>query len=145
MQGEVYRVHHGRGRSHGPDPGLPRAPPDEFLDPITAAVMSDPVVLPSSRVTVDRSTAERLLLELKGKLGDALPGVPGAGAPAERSDANDVLNALLALGYSDKEAMFAVKQVPPGTAVGDGIRLARGLEALYRRLWQRVVSPPAMV
>ena len=66
------------------------------------------------------------MLELKGKLGDALPGAPGAGAgaPAGRSDANDVLNALLALGYSDKEAMFAVKQVPPGTAVGDGIRVA---------------------
>ena len=73
---------------------------------------------------IGKKTAERLLLELKGKLGDALPGVPGAGAPAERSDANDVLNALLALGYSDKEAMFAVKQVPPGTAVGDGIRMA---------------------
>ncbi len=73
---------------------------------------------------IGKKTAERLLLELKGKLGDALPGVPGADAPAERSDANDVLNALLALGYSDKEAMFAVKQVPPGTAVGDGIRMA---------------------
>jgi holliday junction DNA helicase RuvA len=73
---------------------------------------------------IGKKTAERLLLELKGKLGDALPGVPGGGAPAERSDANDVLNALLALGYSDKEAVFACKQVPPGTAVGDGIRLA---------------------
>jgi Holliday junction DNA helicase RuvA len=75
---------------------------------------------------IGKKTAERLLLELKGKLGDALPGAPGAGAgaPAGRSDANDVLNALLALGYSDKEAMFAVKQVPPGTSVGDGIRVA---------------------
>ena len=75
---------------------------------------------------IGKKTAERLLLELKGKLGDALPGTPGAGAgaPAGRSDANDVLNALLALGYSDKEAVFAVKQVPPGTAVGDGIRVA---------------------
>jgi Holliday junction DNA helicase RuvA len=73
---------------------------------------------------IGKKTAERLLLELKGRLGDALPGAPGGATPAERSDANDVLNALLALGYSDKEAMFAVKQVPPGTAVGEGIRLA---------------------
>ena len=82
----------------------------------------------SARLTrvpgIGKKTAERLLLELKGKLGDALPGVPGAGASAERSDANDVLNALLALGYSDKEAVFACKQVPPGTAVGEGIRMA---------------------
>ena len=86
------------------------------------------VLQESARLTrvpgIGKKTAERLLLELKGKLGDALPGVPGAGVPAERSDANDVLNALLALGYSDKEAMFAVKQVPPGTAVGEGIRAA---------------------
>jgi len=73
---------------------------------------------------IGKKTAERLLLELKGKLGDALPGVPGAGTPAGRSDANDVLNALLALGYNDKEAIFACRQVPPGTAVGEGIRMA---------------------
>ena len=73
---------------------------------------------------IGKKTAERLLLELKGKLGDALPGAAGAPPTAARSDANDVLNALLALGYSDKEAMFAVKQVPAGTAVSDGIRMA---------------------
>ena len=43
--------------------GPPRAdPPDAFLDPITAALMADPVILPSSRKTVDRATLERLLL-----------------------------------------------------------------------------------
>ncbi len=31
------------------------------------------------------------------------------------------------------------------SALCDGVRLARGFEALYRRLWQQVVSPPAMV
>ncbi len=82
----------------------------------------------SARLTrvpgIGKKTAERLLLELRGKLGDALPGVPGGGVPTERSEAGDVLNALLALGYSEKEAMFAVKQVPPGTTVGEGIRAA---------------------
>ncbi|MBC7779068.1 MAG: Holliday junction branch migration protein RuvA [Proteobacteria bacterium] len=73
---------------------------------------------------IGKKTAERLLLELKGKLGDALPGAGVGGAPAERPGANDVLNALLALGYSDKEAVYAVKQVPEGTAVSDGIRMA---------------------
>jgi Holliday junction DNA helicase RuvA len=82
----------------------------------------------SARLTrvpgIGKKTAERLLLELRGKLGDALPGVPGGGVPSERSEAGDVLNALLALGYSEKEAIFAVRQVPPGTAVGEGIRAA---------------------
>ncbi|XP_064231531.1 ubiquitin conjugation factor E4 A isoform X1 [Aotus nancymaae] len=35
---------------------------DEFLDPIMSTLMCDPVVLPSSRVTVDRSTIARHLL-----------------------------------------------------------------------------------
>ncbi|KAM4646272.1 ubiquitin conjugation factor E4 A isoform 3-T3 [Amazona ochrocephala] len=35
---------------------------DEFLDPIMSTLMSDPVILPSSRVTVDRSTIARHLL-----------------------------------------------------------------------------------
>eukprot|EP00967_Tisochrysis_lutea_P022930 scaffold26175_cov17-Tisochrysis_lutea.AAC.1 len=37
-------------------------PPDEFVDPITASIMSDPVTLPDSQVTLDRSTVERHLL-----------------------------------------------------------------------------------
>ncbi len=70
---------------------------------------------------IGKKTAERLLLELKGKLGAPLE---GAGTAA-RSDASaDVLRALLALGYSEKEATLAVKQVPPGTGVSDGIRIA---------------------
>jgi len=69
---------------------------------------------------IGKKTAERLLLELKGKLGADL-GVAGAVATDATSD---ILNALLALGYSDKEAMLALKQVPAGTGVSDGIKLA---------------------
>lgn len=70
---------------------------------------------------IGKKTAERLLLELKGKLGADL----GAAGGAIHSDAtSDILNALLALGYSDKEAMLAMKQVPVGTGVSDGIKLA---------------------
>lgn len=70
---------------------------------------------------IGKKTAERLLLELKGKLGADI----GAGGAAAVGDASsDVLNALLALGYSDKEAMLAMKQVPAGSTVSDGIKLA---------------------
>ncbi len=75
---------------------------------------------------IGKKTAERLLLELKGKVGADLGNVPGAVADTS----NDVLNALLALGYSDKEAMLAIKQVPAGSSVSDGIRHA--LKALSK-------------
>ncbi|AJP56316.1 Holliday junction DNA helicase RuvA [Pandoraea vervacti] len=71
---------------------------------------------------IGKKTAERLLLELKGKLGAQLGTVAGAAAPHDHK--SDVVNALLALGYSDKEALAAVKTVPEGTTVSDGIKHA---------------------
>ncbi len=76
---------------------------------------------------IGKKTAERLLLELKGKLGADIGAVAG-GAGAESS--NDILSALLALGYSEKEALPAIKQVPAGSTVSDGIRHA--LKALSK-------------
>jgi Holliday junction DNA helicase RuvA len=70
---------------------------------------------------IGKKTAERLLLELKGKLGADI-GVVG-GAVQDDAQA-DVLNALLALGYSDKEALAAIKNMPAGTGVSEGIKLA---------------------
>lgn len=75
---------------------------------------------------IGKKTAERLLLELKGKLGADI----GAGGAVTSDASSDVLNALLALGYSDKEAMLAMKQVPAGSSVSDGIKLA--LKALSK-------------
>jgi holliday junction DNA helicase RuvA len=76
---------------------------------------------------IGKKTAERLLLELKGKLGADL----GAAGVSVHGDAtSDILNALLALGYSDKEATLALKQVPAGTGVSEGIKLA--LKALSK-------------
>jgi Holliday junction DNA helicase RuvA len=76
---------------------------------------------------IGKKTAERLLLELKGKMGADL----GGGTGVAHNDATaDILNALLALGYSDKEAMLALKQVPAGTSVSDGIKQA--LKALSK-------------
>jgi len=71
---------------------------------------------------IGKKTAERLLLELKGKLGaDALSGVA---INREKPAASDVINALLGLGYSDKEAQLAVKHLPEGLSVSEGIRQA---------------------
>ncbi len=76
---------------------------------------------------IGKKTAERLLLELKGKLGADL----GATASIAHSDASsDIMNALVALGYSDKEAVLALKQVPSGAGVSEGIKLA--LKALSK-------------
>lgn len=74
---------------------------------------------------IGKKTAERLLLELKGKLADALPVV--ASSPA--GVAHDALNALLALGYSDKEALPALKQLPEDLSLEDAIRQALKLLA----------------
>jgi len=69
---------------------------------------------------IGKKTAERLLLELKGKLADAI------GAPTTMaSDAQaDILQALIALGYSDREAAAALKNLPADASVSDGIKLA---------------------
>lgn len=70
---------------------------------------------------IGKKTAERLLLELRDKLPKS--GVI-ASAAATPNDGADVLNALLALGYSEKEALAAIKQLPPDAGVSDGIRAA---------------------
>jgi len=71
---------------------------------------------------IGKKTAERLLLELRDKFSAATATVSSAGAAP--SGESDILNALSALGYNDKEASWAVKQLPPDTAVSDGIRQA---------------------
>ncbi len=71
---------------------------------------------------IGKKTAERLLLELKDKLeGITVSGLPLSSVAAGSSD---VLNALQALGYNDKEASWAVKQLPADAGVTDGIRQA---------------------
>ncbi len=72
---------------------------------------------------IGKKTAERLLLELKGKLAEvsAAPGV---------QQASDVVNALVALGYSDKEAAAAVRGLAAGMSVAEAIRAA--LKALAK-------------
>jgi len=76
---------------------------------------------------IGKKTAERLLLELKDKLGVDL--ATAAGVSRAPPASSDILHALLALGYSDREAAAAVKKLPEGLAVGDGIRQALKLLA----------------
>lgn len=71
---------------------------------------------------IGKKTAERLVLELKGKLGADLGGlVSTAGASSAKSD---VISALIALGYSEREAAAAVRKLPDDISVSDGIREA---------------------
>eukprot|EP01114_Cavostelium_apophysatum_P004805 TRINITY_DN15187_c0_g1_i1.p3 TRINITY_DN15187_c0_g1~~TRINITY_DN15187_c0_g1_i1.p3 ORF type:complete len:193 (-),score=66.70 TRINITY_DN15187_c0_g1_i1:145-723(-) len=103
-----------------------------ILSGMTVADLSQAVTLQETGRLVKvpgigKKTAERLLLELKGKLGADIGVVGGA----VRDDAQaDVLNALVALGYSDKEALLAIKNMPAGATVSDGIKFA--LKALSK-------------
>ena len=69
---------------------------------------------------IGKKTAERLLLELRDKLDGAAVAMAGVGDRRQ----NDIVNALLALGYNEREAAWASKQLPAETAVADGIRQA---------------------
>jgi len=75
---------------------------------------------------IGKKTAERLLLELKGKLGDALVAPTAVANDAQA----DILQALVALGYNDREAAAALKALPADIGVSDGIKQA--LKALAR-------------
>ncbi|MEP7181752.1 MAG: Holliday junction branch migration protein RuvA [Betaproteobacteria bacterium] len=102
------------------------------LSGLSVAELAQAVTLQESgRLTripgIGKKTAERLLLELKDKLGADL--TTAVGVNRAPSASADILNALLALGYSDREAVAAVKKLPEGLAVGDGIRQALKLLA----------------
>jgi Holliday junction DNA helicase RuvA len=71
---------------------------------------------------IGKKTSERLLLELRDKF-KASGALSSTTAPAQGSG-SDVLNALIALGYNEREALSAIKQLPADVAVTDGIRLA---------------------
>lgn len=70
---------------------------------------------------IGKKTAERLLLELRGKLAEEMPALSSAGAVSHHSD---IQNALLALGYSARETAVALKQLPAEIGTSDGIRQA---------------------
>ncbi len=83
---------------------------------------------------IGKKTAERLLLELKDKTGALLPTGHGTAVPAgsaphlanspEEAIRTEIVAALLALGYSEREALRAVSALPPQSDTATGIRLA---------------------
>jgi len=75
---------------------------------------------------IGKKTAERLLLELRDRLPKVLAtGGARVGAGDTASDAaSDIMNALLALGYNEREALSAMKALTPDISVSDGIRQA---------------------
>jgi holliday junction DNA helicase RuvA len=95
------------------------------LSGLSVAELAQAITLQESgRLTkipgIGKKTAERILLELKDKLGADLTTAVGVHRVPPASA--DILNALLALGYSDKEAVAAVRQLPDNIAIADGIR-----------------------
>ena len=90
---------------------------DDLAQAITLQEVGRLVKVPG----IGKKTAERLLLELKGKLGADIGSAPHQASSAAQAD---ILQALLALGYSDKDAATALKALPADVGVSDGIKLA---------------------
>ncbi|AAQ61883.1 Holliday junction branch migration protein RuvA [Chromobacterium violaceum] len=95
-------------------------------DELAIAVASEDIKRLSAVPGIGKKTAERLVLELRGKLATGgnltVPGgLPFAATPDEKSD---IVNALLALGYNEKEAAAATKSLPADVTVSEGVRLA---------------------
>lgn len=91
-------------------------------DELAQAVAEEDVKRLSSAPGIGKKTAERMVLELRGKLVSAVSDGPTALSAADETD--DIVSTLLALGYSEREAKAAVKGLPKGTDVGEGVRLA---------------------
>lgn len=93
-------------------------------DELAQAVAEEDVKRLSSAPGIGKKTAERMVLELRGKLvAHTVTDGLFAAAPAA-DETEDIVSTLLALGYSEREAKAAVKGVPKGTDVGEGVRLA---------------------
>lgn len=93
-------------------------------DELARAVAEENVKRLSSAPGIGKKTAERMVLELRGKLvAHTVTDGLFAAAPAA-DETEDIVSTLLALGYSEREAKAAVKGVPKGTDVGEGVRLA---------------------
>ena len=93
-------------------------------DELAQAVAEEDVKRLSSAPGIGKKTAERMVLELRGKLITHTVTDGLFAAPSENDETNDIVSTLLALGDSEREAKAAVKGIPKGTDVGQGVRLA---------------------
>ena len=93
------------------------------VDDLSAAVAAEDAGRLTKIPGIGKKTAERLVLELRDKLPKAIPAAR-LGAPDPLAESADVLNALLGLGYNEREAQAAVKQLPADLQIADAIRQA---------------------
>ena len=93
-------------------------------DELAQAVAQEDVKRLSSAPGIGKKTAERMILELRGKLSGGMVSDGLFAQPQAADETDDIIGTLLALGYSDREARAAVKGIVPGTEVGEGVRLA---------------------
>ena len=92
-------------------------------DELAAAIAAEDIKRLSSAPGIGKKTAERMVLELRGKLTTS-SGVQAQLAAQAGDSSEDIVSTLLALGYNEKEARAATKGIPTDTEVGEGVRLA---------------------
>ncbi len=94
-------------------------------DELALAIAQEDIKRLSAAPGIGKKTAERMILELRGKLAPVAGDATGLFAPAAAPDAGeDIISTLLALGYNEREARAATKGIPADTDVGEGVRLA---------------------
>ncbi|PIT12683.1 Holliday junction branch migration protein RuvA [Snodgrassella alvi] len=92
-------------------------------DELATAVASEDIKRLTAAPGIGKKTAERMVLELRGKLAGG-GNAAGLFTPEATGSNEDIINTLLALGYTDKEARTACKNIPAGTDISEGVRLA---------------------
>ena len=95
-------------------------------DDLARAIADEDIKVLSSVPGIGKKTAERLALELRGKLSisGSVSMVTDGLFAAEPDASDDILSTLLALGYNEREAKAACKGLPAGCDVSEGVRLA---------------------
>ena len=94
-------------------------------DELAQAIIQEDVKRLSSVPGIGKKTAERMILELRGKLASAgSEGLALFDANKSADNREDVVQTLLALGYAEREARAAVKNIASDVEVGDGVRQA---------------------
>lgn len=94
------------------------------VDEFALAIRTDNVASLCTIPGIGAKTAERLVLELRGKLSKETIHSIKDYALLKTDHRGDVLQALLALGYSEKEGARVIKQLEPEISINEGIRYA---------------------
>ena len=93
-------------------------------DELAAAIAQEDIKRLSAAPGIGKKTAERMILELRGKLAPASGDATGLFAPAAPDASEDIVSTLLALGYNEREARAATKGIAADVDVSEGVRLA---------------------